>query len=60
MDWVLTYGISALSISTLALNIPAISDHLGILLDFDLESYFSSSFLALATFPTQNLTSGNK
>jgi hypothetical protein len=55
-----TYGILAQAISMLTLDTPAVSDHLGIVIDFDLEAYFSTTFSALATFPTQTLSSGNK
>jgi len=60
IDWVLTYGISSQAISTLTLNKPAISDHLGIIIDFNLEEYFSTTFSAMAAMPSRNLTSGNK
>jgi hypothetical protein len=53
-----TYGILAQAILMLTIDTPAVSDHLGIVIDFDLEAYFSTTFSALATFPTQTLSSG--
>jgi len=60
IDWVLIYGSTPSVISTLPLNQPALSDHLGIIIDFNLEEYFSTTFSALASLPTRKLTSGNK
>jgi endonuclease/exonuclease/phosphatase family metal-dependent hydrolase len=40
IDYELTYGIKISSITILAKNSPAASDHLGIVFDIDLASYF--------------------
>lgn len=40
IDYVLTFSISIDSISTIPINCPAMSDHLGIILDIDLENHF--------------------
>jgi hypothetical protein len=45
---------------TLVPNFPAQSDHLGIVFDIDMASYFSSSFSDLGNNPPRSLTSGNK
>jgi hypothetical protein len=60
IDYILTWNISPSHISTLELNTPALSDHLGLILDFDLGSYFNASYLAPAPLPIRSLTSGNK
>jgi len=44
IDYVLTYGIKVLNISTLGPNYPCTSDHLGIIFDVDIASYFASSY----------------
>jgi hypothetical protein len=41
IDYVFTFEIKVDSISTLTLNTPAISDHLGIILDINLAAHFS-------------------
>jgi hypothetical protein len=46
IDYVLTYGINAKAMTTLAPNIPLTLDHLGILLDLDLEEFFHQTTLA--------------
>jgi len=58
IDYVLTYGMNASAITTLSPNIPLISD-LGIILDIDLGSYFSSNYSNIATPSPRILTSGN-
>jgi len=58
IDYVLTYGINASAITTLSPNIPLISD-LGIILDIDLGTYFSSNYSNIATPSPRILTSGN-
>jgi hypothetical protein len=57
---VLMHGIKVSGISMLGINYPAQSDHLGIVVDLDMESFFSSIFSDLATRSPRNLTSGNK
>jgi len=59
IDYILIYGIKAEIISTLEPNSPAHSDHLGIIIDFDLSSHFSSSFSAINNISPRLLTSGN-
>ncbi len=44
IDFVLTYGITPDSISTIPLNNPATSDHIGIILDINLATHFDSKF----------------
>jgi hypothetical protein len=44
IDLVLTYGITPDSISTIPLNNPATSDHIGIILDINLATHFDSKF----------------
>jgi hypothetical protein len=58
IDFILTHGIDASNISTLSLNSPAVSDHLGIIIDFNLASHFSSTYSNLGTTPTRMLTFG--
>jgi hypothetical protein len=60
IDYVLTYGIKISNISTLAQNSPAASDHLGIVFDIDLASYFSSKYSDINLHPPRMLTSGNR
>jgi hypothetical protein len=48
IDYVLTYGIQVTSISTMSPNFPAHSDHLGIIFDIDIASYFPSTYSDLA------------
>jgi len=59
IDYVLSYGIDVLNISMLHQNIPCFSDHLGIVLDIDLNKYFSSTFSDIFTVSPRLLTSGN-
>jgi hypothetical protein len=44
IDYVLSFGVTISAISTLSPSIPAHSDHLGIIFDIDVESFFSSSY----------------
>jgi hypothetical protein len=60
IDYVLTHGIQAKSISTLQINNPAQSDHLGIVIDFDLETLFSSRFSTIQETVPRLLNAGNK
>lgn len=59
IDYVFTYGIEACHITTLGLNNPAHSDHLGIGIDIDIASYFNGTYSSISSFPTRKLTSGN-
>jgi len=60
IDFILTYGINITNISTLAPNIPSHSDHLGLVFDIDLHSFFSSTYSDIYKIPPRCLTSGNK
>jgi hypothetical protein len=60
IDYILTNGIKIPSIPTLHPNNPAHSDHLGIVFDVDLSSYFSSSYSDIASPSHCLLTSGNQ
>jgi hypothetical protein len=44
IDFVLTFVINVVNISTLEPNIPSHSDHLGMIFDLDLQSFFSSKY----------------
>jgi len=59
IDYVLTYGIDIVNISTLQQNNPCFSDHLGIVFDIDLEKFFSSSYADISSISPRALTSGN-
>jgi len=48
-DYVFTYGIHIANITTLSPNLPATSDHLGIVFDVDVASYFSSSYSTICS-----------
>jgi hypothetical protein len=60
IDYVLTYGINAINITTMVPNFPVYLDHLGITLDIDLSTYFSSSYSELSHQDFRVLTSGNQ
>jgi hypothetical protein len=60
IDFIYTFGISITNISTLSLNTPALSDHIGIAFDIDLESFFSSKYSSIADASPQMLSAGNK
>jgi hypothetical protein len=60
IDYVLTSGITIDSISTIPINTPAKSDHLGIILDINLAGHFNSTFSEIHSMPPRSLTSGNK
>ncbi len=60
IDYILTYGIEIKNISTLSPNIPSHSDHLGLILDIDFHSYFSSSYSDLFDPAPQSLTANNE
>jgi len=59
IDHILTFGIDIINISTLRQNNPCISDHLGILFDIDVQTFFSSSYSDISQNPPRSLTSGN-
>ncbi len=42
--FILTYGINVINISTMGPNIPSHSDHLGMVFDLDIQSFFSSTY----------------
>jgi len=60
IDFVLTHGISVSGISTLEMNNPAQSDHLGICINLNLASFFSSNFSDMTSQAPRNLISGKK
>jgi len=60
IDYIYTFGINIRSISTLSINIPAISDHLGIICDIDLATHFSSQYSQTLDSVPRMLSSGNK
>jgi hypothetical protein len=59
IDFILTFGIEASNISTLSSNTPAHSDHLGIVIDFNMSAHFSSTYLDVSTISSRLLSSGN-
>ena len=60
INFFLTFGIMPESISTLPLNIPAQSDHIGMIFDLNMEQFFNSSFYEVMDTPSRILSSGNK
>jgi hypothetical protein len=58
-DFVLTYGISVSAISTLGINNPAMSDHLGICFDINLETFFQGQYSDLPISQPRGLSSGH-
>jgi hypothetical protein len=60
IDYIYTFGINFGSISTLSINIPAISDHLGIICDINLATHFSSQYSHILDSVPRMLSSGNK
>jgi len=60
IDFIYTFGISITNISTLSINTPALSDHLGIAFDIDLESFFSSKCTSITDASPRVLSAGNK
>jgi hypothetical protein len=60
IDFILTYGIEITNISALPLNTPAISVHLGIIFDINLEAHFSSKYSDITNNIPRLLTCGNK
>jgi hypothetical protein len=59
IDFVLSYGIDIVNKSTLHLDNPCQSDHLGIAFDLDLNKFFSSSYSDIMSVSPRLLTSGN-
>jgi hypothetical protein len=59
IDFIYTFGISFMNISTLSINTPALSDHLGIPFDIDLESFFSLKYSSMADASPRMLSAGN-
>jgi hypothetical protein len=60
IDYVLSFGINIRSISSLPINIPAISDHLGIVFDVDLATHFSSQYSEVTDHVPRMSSFGNK
>jgi hypothetical protein len=60
IDFILTFGITPESISTLPLNIPAQLDHIGMIFDLNMEQFFNSSFSEVMDTPSRILSIGNK
>jgi hypothetical protein len=60
IDYIYTFGIPITNISTLSINTPALSDHLGIAFDIDLESFFSSKYPSIADISPRMLSACNK
>jgi hypothetical protein len=60
IDYVLTYGINSINISTMAPTFPTQSDHLVIILDLDLGSHFSSAYSDLYPQQPRMLTFGSQ
>jgi hypothetical protein len=60
INFILTFGIQISSISTLPLNTPVVSDHLGIISDIDLAAFFSSHYSEMSNTIPCMLSSGNK
>jgi len=59
IDFVLTYGIDIVNISTLHPDNPCQSDHLGKVFDIDLNKFFSSSYSDIMSASPSLLTFGN-
>lgn len=51
IDYILTYQVPIRGVSTLEMDNPVISDHLGIMLDVDIAAIFASSYSELGTCP---------
>ena len=60
IDRVAVFGIQAQRATILRANMPAQSDHLGIVVDLDLHYLFNNACSPLAQFHPRKLTSGNK
>ncbi len=59
IDYVLTYNIMPVSISTLLTNSPSKSDHLGICIDIDIASAFGGPYSSLGFYPIRKLSTKN-
>jgi hypothetical protein len=59
IDYVYTWGIQINRITTLAINVPANSDHLGICIDIDIEALFGGKYSELTSNPRRKLTLNN-
>jgi hypothetical protein len=59
IDYILTHKVPISAISTIAYDIPANSDHLGLLLDIDIATLFGSTYNNLSSEPIRQLTTDN-
>ena len=59
INYVLTFGINIRAISTLQPDFLCHSDHLGIVFDIDLQTFFDSKYSDVYTLSPRLLTSGN-
>jgi len=51
IDHILTFGIDIINVLTLRQNTPCVSDHLCILFDIDVQTFFSSSYSDISHNP---------
>jgi hypothetical protein len=59
IDYIYSWGVSIDHISTLGINQPAISDHIGISIDINIEKLFECTYSILSTQPRRKLTFKN-
>jgi hypothetical protein len=59
IDFVFTWGVQTDSVTTLAVNTPASSDHLGICIDINTETLFQCKYDKLSSCPRRKLTLNN-
>jgi hypothetical protein len=59
IDYVLTYGFTPSAITTLPTNIPAKSDHLGILVDINIQVVFGGQYTPMISMIRRKLSSRN-
>jgi hypothetical protein len=59
IDFVFTWGIHTERITTLAVNVPANSDHMGICIDINTEALFNCKYDKLSSTPRRKLTMNN-
>jgi hypothetical protein len=59
IDTIFTWNVCPIAISTLPVNTPASSNHLGLLLDIDISTLFNSKVCAATPQMRQSLTSQN-
>jgi hypothetical protein len=59
LDWVLTWGVQISTLSTLPVNFPAISNHLGFCIDIDISNLFGSTYGCFSQPLQRKLTSKN-